>query len=85
MFCYLLSPGRSPAPPVARILEAALEVIANARVAPFDIGTTLARHFWLIGVRGIVAMALAGIDVACWDALAIAAGHAARRVSRRGS
>ena len=43
-------------------------------VAPLDIGTTLARHFRLIGARGIVAMALAGIDVACWDALAIAAG-----------
>jgi len=70
LFCYL------PAVPaaVARILEAAFEVIADARVAPLDIGTTLARHFRLIGVRGIVAMALAGIDVACWDALAIAAG-----------
>jgi mandelate racemase len=54
--------------------DAASEVIADARVAPLDIGVTLARHFRLIGVRGIVAMALAGIDVACWDALAIAAG-----------
>ena len=70
LFCYL--PAVSAA--VARILEAAFEVIADARVAPLDIGTTLARHFRLIGVRGIVAMALAGIDVACWDALAIAAG-----------
>jgi mandelate racemase len=68
LFCYL------PAVPaaVARILEAAFEVIADAPVAPLDIGTTLGRHFRLIGVRGIVAMALAGIDVACWDALAIA-------------
>jgi mandelate racemase len=70
LFCYL------PAVPaaVARILEAAFGVIADARVAPLDIGTTLGRHFRLIGVRGIVAMALAGIDVACWDALAVAAG-----------
>jgi mandelate racemase len=70
LFCYL---PEVPAA-VARILEAAFEVIAGARIAPLDIGTVLARHFWLIGVRGIVAMALAGIDVACWDALAIAAG-----------
>jgi mandelate racemase len=70
LFCYL------PAVPaaVARILDAAFGVIADARVAPLDIGTTLGRHFRLIGVRGIVAMALAGIDVACWDALAVAAG-----------
>jgi len=70
LFCYL------PAVPaaVAHILDAASGVIAGARVAPLDIGKTLTRHFRLIGVRGIVAMALAGIDVACWDALAIAAG-----------
>jgi len=70
LFCY------QPAVPaaVARILDSAYEVIAGVRVAPLDIGTALARHFRLIGVRGIIAMALAGIDVACWDALAIAAG-----------
>ena len=70
MFCY------RPAVPaaVARILEAALEVVAGARVAPIDIGLALARHFRLIGVGGLVGMALAGIDIACWDALAIAAG-----------
>jgi mandelate racemase len=70
LFCYL------PAVPaaVARIVETAAEGIVDARVAPLEIGTTLAQHFRLIGVRGIVAMALAGIDVACWDALAIAAG-----------
>jgi mandelate racemase len=70
LFCYL------PAVPaaVARILDAAFEVIADARLAPVEIGARLARHFRLIGARGVVAMALAGIDVACWDALAIAAG-----------
>ena len=70
LFCYL---PEVPAA-VARVLDAAFEVIASARVVPLEIGTTLARHFRLIGVRGIVATALAGIDVACWDALAIAAG-----------
>jgi L-alanine-DL-glutamate epimerase-like enolase superfamily enzyme len=34
----------------------------------------LAKRFTLIGVQGIVRMALAGFDVACWDALARAAG-----------
>jgi mandelate racemase len=31
-------------------------------------------RFALIGVQGIVRMAVAGFDVACWDALAVAAG-----------
>jgi mandelate racemase len=34
----------------------------------------LAERFALIGVQGIVRMAMAGFDVACWDALAVAAG-----------
>ena len=33
----------------------------------------LAKRFRLIGVQGIVRMAMAACDVACWDALAIAA------------
>jgi mandelate racemase len=34
----------------------------------------LSERFALIGVQGIVRMAMAGFDVACWDALAVAAG-----------
>ena len=43
-------------------------------VLPRDLWANLARRFTLIGVQGIVRMAMAGLDVACWDALAIAAG-----------
>ena len=35
----------------------------------------LAKRFTLIGVQGIVRMAIAAFDVAAWDALAIAAGQ----------
>ena len=35
--------------------------------------TTLSKRFKLIGVQGIVRMAMAAFDTACWDALAIAA------------
>jgi mandelate racemase len=48
--------------------------VKGNRVAPVDLHATLGRHFKLLGVRGIVTMALAGLDGACWDALAIAAG-----------
>ena len=44
------------------------------RVAPVDLWGKLAERFALIGVQGIVRMAMAGFDVAAWDALAIAAG-----------
>lgn len=70
LFCYV----PSAAPAIAHVMEEIAEKIKGDRVAPMDIGIKLQREFRLIGVRGIVSMALAGLDVACWDALAIAAG-----------
>lgn len=70
LFCYL--PAAAPA--IARMLEEVSRVVKGDRVAPVKIGAKLARHFFLIGVQGIVRMAIAGLDIACWDALAIAAG-----------
>jgi len=62
--------------------------VKGDRVVPADLWAKLARRFKLIGVQGIVRMAMAGFDVACWDALALAAdkplvtllGGALRRV-----
>ena len=45
-----------------------------ARVAPVELWSKLAERFALIGVQGVVRMAMAGFDMAAWDALAIAAG-----------
>jgi mandelate racemase len=70
LFCYL--PAAAAA--VARLLEAVLDAAKGERVAPLDLWAALSRRFALIGVQGIVRMAMAGFDVACWDALAIAAG-----------
>jgi len=70
LFCYL--PAASPA--IARTLDAAVEAIHGDPVALADIGAKLHGHFRLIGVQGIIRMALAGIDVACWDALSRSAG-----------
>jgi len=41
---------------------------------PTDLWSKLSERFALIGVQGLVRMAMAGFDVACWDALATAAG-----------
>jgi len=70
LFCYL--PAAAPA--IAGMLDEVLRVTKGARVAPVDLWATLAKRFALIGVQGIVRMAMAGFDVACWDALARAAG-----------
>jgi mandelate racemase len=70
VFCYLPA---ATAAVEALVREAAARVNGDA-VAPVDLNATLARHFRLLGVRGVVTMALAGFDAACWDALAVAAG-----------
>src|SRR5258705_4961540 len=70
VFCYL------PAATVgveAIVREAAAHVKGD-RIKPADLNARLARHFRLLGVHGIVTMALAGFDAACWDALAVAKG-----------
>jgi mandelate racemase len=43
-------------------------------VTPAELWPKLGERFALIGVQGVVRMAMAGFDVACWDALATAAG-----------
>jgi mandelate racemase len=48
--------------------------VKGERVAPAELWEKLARRFRLIGVQGIVRMAMSGFDIACWDALAVAAG-----------
>jgi mandelate racemase len=70
LFCYL----SAAAPAIAKMLEEVLAVTRGDPVAPVDLWGKLAGRFALIGVQGIVRMALAGFDVACWDALAQAAG-----------
>jgi mandelate racemase len=70
VFCYL--PAATTA--VEAILSEAAARVTGDRIAPVDLGAKLARHFRLLGVHGLVTMALAGFDAACWDALAVAAG-----------
>ncbi len=70
LWCYF--PAAMPA--IAKILEEVARVVEGERLAPADLWSKLAERFALIGVQGIVRMAMAGFDVAAWDALAIAAG-----------
>jgi mandelate racemase len=69
LFCYLAA----AAPAIVSLLGEVERMAKGNRVLPADLWTKLARRFTLIGVQGIVRMAMAGFDVACWDALALAA------------
>ena len=70
LFCYL----RQAAPAIATMVEAVESLVKGAPIDPPGAWKALEKRFTLIGVQGIVRMAMAGVDVACWDALAKAAG-----------
>jgi mandelate racemase len=71
---YLWSYFRQAMPAIASILKAVEERSTGESVAPAALWAKLSERFALIGVQGIVRMAMAGFDIACWDALATAAG-----------
>jgi mandelate racemase len=68
-FCYL--PAAVPA--VTILLDEVLRTVKGDRVDPAALWIKLNKRFMLIGVQGIVRMAMAMLDVACWDAMARAA------------
>ena len=70
VFCY----RRSGAKSIALVLDEAAELVRGDSVAPLAIAAKLQRRFALLGVTGIVRIALSALDMALWDALAVAAG-----------
>ena len=56
--------------PVADLIQNVAPLVANEPLAPSAIEHKLANRFRLLGTQGLVGMALAGIDMALWDALA---------------
>ena len=70
LFCYVPAAAQA----MAAILDEVARTVKGDPVAPLDLWEKLSRRFRLIGVQGIVRMAMSGLDVACWDALAMAAG-----------
>src|SRR5260370_19089255 len=70
LFCYRASGSVA----IAAGVHEAVGLIAGDRLAPVTIAAKLERCFALIGVTGVVRMALSALDMALWDALAVAAG-----------
>jgi mandelate racemase len=57
---------------IANILKEIEERTKGERADPAALWGKLSERFALIGVQGLVRMAMAGFDIACWDALATA-------------
>ena len=71
---YVFAYRRSGARAIAALLEEAVELVRGDAAAPLAIAAKLQRRFALIGVTGVARMALSALDMALWDALAVAAG-----------
>src|SRR5687768_8065808 len=56
--------------PVAELVMNMESLIKGETLAPADISQKLSKRFRLLGTQGLVGMAIAGIDMALWDALA---------------
>lgn len=69
LFCY------TPAVlvPVARLLANMEDWLKGEAVAPLALEARLQKRFRLLGTQGLTGMAMAGLDMAAWDALARAA------------
>ena len=69
LFCYL----GAAAPGIVSLLGEIERLVKGRRLDPFGLWSDLSARFTLIGVQGLVRMAMSGFDVAGWDALAKAA------------
>jgi mandelate racemase len=59
---------------IASLVGEAVDIISGQSAAPYSVLEGLSRKYRLLGVTGTVRMALSVIDVALWDAQAIAVG-----------
>lgn len=69
LFCYTRAGARA----VATVLAEAVEMVKGRAVHPGSLQQALLRRYALLGVTGVVRMALSALDIALWDAVAIAA------------
>jgi mandelate racemase len=71
VFCY----ATLALAPVARLLDALGTALQGQPAVPFDLERDLQKTFRLLGPQGLTGLAMAGLDLACWDAVAQAAGR----------
>src|SRR3954470_11674154 len=65
---YLFAFTRSNLAPMVSFVAAMGELIQGDALAPFEIERKLRQKYTLLGVHNVVLIAMAGIDMAAWDA-----------------
>ena len=76
LFCYVSAAAEG----IAAMLGEIARQLHGQELAPAAMAQRLAKRFTLIGNQGMVRMAMSGFDVACWDAIAIAANQPLARL-----
>lgn len=66
--------------PVCELLQNLAPLLQGVSAAPLHVHALLQARFRLLGAKGLVGMALAGIDMALWDIVARTQGQALARV-----
>jgi mandelate racemase len=64
----------------AQLIEDTADVVVGARLDPDALRATLEARFRLLGLPGLVTIAIAGVEMAAWDACAKAAGVSLTRL-----
>lgn len=67
---YVFTYNLTALKPVVELVHNIGTMINSQAMAPLDIFALLDKKFRLLGVQGLVGMAISGIDMAIWDALA---------------
>jgi mandelate racemase len=67
---YIFAYTRLTLKPLVRLIEDIGSELAGKPIAPFDLMAQLDAKFRLLGWQGLVGMAVSGLDMAFWDALA---------------
>ena len=72
---YLFALGKAHLPPIVELVRAMAAMVEGDQVAPLELERKLRARYALLGVHNIVLFAMAGIDMAAWDALAQSLGQ----------
>lgn len=78
--CYVFTYAPWALAPVAATVRALGELVVGDAVAPHAVERKLMGRLTLLGYPGFATMALAGLDMACWDIVAKRAGVALARL-----
>ncbi len=77
---YLFGLAKHHLPPLAELVKAMAAMVEGDGVAPADLERKLRARYALLGVHNMVLFAMAGIDMAAWDALAQSLGQPLARL-----